>query len=161
MSYADKIFKDMCTNILENGTDTKGEKVRPIWTDTGEMAYTIKQFGIANKYDLRKEFPATTLRKTGIKSAFDEILWIYQRKSNNIKDLKPHIWDEWADENGSIGNAYGYQVGKQFLIKRFVNEPITNFLNFIEPIKNYPSFKVVHNNEYLDVYLDQMDNLLY
>ena len=114
MSKADALFKHMCRDILENGTDTKDEVVRPTWPDTGEKAYTIKKFGVVNRYDLREEFPALTLRKTALKSCMDEILWIYQRKSNNIKDLKPHIWDEWADENGSIGTAYGYVVGEKF-----------------------------------------------
>src|SRR5699024_12352222 len=87
-----------------------GDKVRPHLED-GTLAYTIKRFGIVNRYDLRKEFPALTLRRTALKSAFDEILWIWQKKSNNIHDLHSHIWDEWADENGSIGKAYGYQLG--------------------------------------------------
>ena len=86
MSYADRVFIDMCTDILKNGNDTKGQKVRPHWPD-GESAYTIKRFGVCSRYDLRKEFPALTLRKTGLKSAMDEILWIWQRKSNNIHDL--------------------------------------------------------------------------
>lgn len=111
MAYADRVFKEMCTDIIENGTSTKNEKVRPVWEDTNEPAYTIKKFGQVSRYDLRKEFPLLTLRKIGIKSAINEILWIFQKKSNNIKDLKPHIWDEWADENGSIGKAYGYQIG--------------------------------------------------
>ena len=85
------------------------EKVRPVWED-GTSAYTIKRFGVVNRYDLRKEFPALTLRKTALKSAMDEILWIWQKKSNNIHDLHSHIWDSWADENGSIGKAYGYQL---------------------------------------------------
>ncbi len=110
MSRADEIFIDMCRDILENGTDTKGEKVRPRWED-GTPAYTIKQFGVCSRYDLREEFPAITLRRTALKSCMDEILWIWQRKSNNIHDLAPHIWDSWADENGSIGKAYGYQMG--------------------------------------------------
>ncbi len=114
MSYADKVFKAMCRDILENGTDTKGELVRPIWEDTGEKAYTIKKFGVVNRYDLRKEFPALTLRRTAIKSAFDEVLWIYQKKSNNIRDLSSHIWDAWADEDGSIGTCYGWVVGQKF-----------------------------------------------
>ena len=111
MSYADNIFIDLCKDIIENGTDTKGQNVRPHWED-GSAAYTIKKFGFVAKYDLRKEFPALTLRRTALKSAMDEILWIYQKKSNNIKDLNSHIWDEWADEDGSIGKAYGYQVAK-------------------------------------------------
>ncbi len=114
MSYADRVFKSMCRDILINGCDTKGELVRPTWPDTGEKAYTIKKFGVVNRYDLRKEFPALTLRRTAIKLAFDEILWIWQKQSNNIKDLNSHIWDEWADENGSIGKAYGYQIGEMY-----------------------------------------------
>ena len=110
MSKADDIFIRMCSDIIEHGTDTRGQKVRPRWED-GSAAYTIKRFGVCNRYDLREEFPALTLRRTALKSAMDEILWIYQRKSNNIGDLHSHIWDEWADETGSIGKAYGYQVG--------------------------------------------------
>ena len=109
MSYADDLFIKMCRDILENGTDTKGELVRPHWED-GTPAYTIKRFGVVNRYDLRKEFPAITLRRTALKSAMDEILWIYQKKSNNIHDLHSGVWDEWADETGSIGKAYGYQA---------------------------------------------------
>ena len=110
MSRADDIFISMCSDIIEHGTTTEGQRVRPHWED-GAPAYTIKRFGVCNRYDLREEFPALTLRRTALKSAMDEVLWIYQRKSNNIHDLKPHIWDEWADETGSIGKAYGYQVG--------------------------------------------------
>ena len=110
MSKADDLFIAMCSDIIEHGTTTEGQKVRPRWED-GTPAYTIKRFGVCNRYDLREEFPALTLRRTALKSAMDEVLWIYQRKSNNIHDLKPHIWDEWADETGSIGKAYGYQVG--------------------------------------------------
>ena len=110
MSKADKIFVAMCEDIISNGTTTEGQKVRPHWED-GSAAYTIKQFGVCNRYDLREEFPALTLRRTALKSAMDEVLWIYQKKSNNIHDLKSHIWDEWADEAGSIGKAYGYQIG--------------------------------------------------
>ena len=111
MSKADDIFIAMCRDILDNGTTTEGQKVRPHWED-GTPAYTIKRFGVCNRYDLRKEFPALTLRRTALKSAMDEILWIYQKKSNNIHDLHSHIWDEWADEEGSIGKAYGYQIGQ-------------------------------------------------
>ena len=110
MSYADEVFKETCRDILENGTSTEGEKVRPHWED-GSSAYTIKQFGVVNRYDLRREFPAITLRRMGLKSAMDEILWIYQKKSNNVHELSSHIWDAWADSSGSIGKAYGYQIG--------------------------------------------------
>jgi len=109
MSYADRIFKQMCRDIIDNGTDTTGELVRPHWED-GTPAYTVKRFGVVNRYDLRKEFPIMTLRKTAIKSATDELLWIWQKKSNNINELNSHIWDQWADETGSIGKAYGYQM---------------------------------------------------
>lgn len=110
MSQADDLFIRMCQDIIEYGTSTEGQKVRPHWED-GTPAYTIKQFGVVNRYDLRKEFPAITLRRTALKSCMDEILWIYQKKSNNIHDLHSHIWDSWADNSGSIGRAYGYQIG--------------------------------------------------
>lgn len=109
MSYADKVFINMCKDILNNGTSTEDEKVRPHWND-GSSAYTIKKFGIINRYDLSKEFPILTLRKTGFKNCIDEILWIYQKKSNKISDLNSHIWDSWVDEKGTIGKAYGYQI---------------------------------------------------
>lgn len=110
---ADYIFKKNCEEILNWGTDTNEETVRAKWED-GTPAYTKKVFGIVNDYNLALgEFPALSLRKTNIKAAFDEILWIYQRNSNNVKDLGSHIWDSWTDENGSIGKAYGYQVGKE------------------------------------------------
>ncbi|MBY4796809.1 thymidylate synthase [Collinsella sp. AGMB00827] len=111
MSRADELFVQMCRTILDHGTTNEGELVRPRWED-GTPAYTIKGFGITNRYDLREEFPALTLRRTALKSAMDEVLWIYQRKSNNIADLKSHIWDAWADETGSIGKAYGYQIAQ-------------------------------------------------
>ncbi len=116
MSRADELFINMCRDILDHGSSTEGEKVRPHWED-GTSAYTMKRFGVVNRYDLRQEFPAITLRRTALKSAMDEILWIYQKKSNNIHDLHSHIWDEWADENGSIGKAYGYQVGVKHVYK--------------------------------------------
>lgn len=109
MAYADDVFISMCRDILDGGQDTSGEKVRPHWED-GTPAYTIKKFGVCNRYDLSREFPALTLRKTAVKTATEELLWIWQRKSNNIHDLNAHIWDEWADEDGSIGKAYGYQM---------------------------------------------------
>lgn len=112
MSKADQLFVKMCSDILDHGTTTQGEKVRPKWED-GTPAYTIKNFGVTARYDLREEFPALTLRRTALKSAMDEILWIYQKKSNNIHDLNSHIWDEWADETGSIGKAYGYQISQK------------------------------------------------
>ena len=127
MSYADQVFISMCTDILENGTDTKREKVRPHWED-GTPAYTIKKFGVCNRYDLRKEFPALTLRRTALKSCMDEILWIWQKKSSNIHELKSHIWDEWADETGSIGKAYGYQLGVKHAYKEGMFDQVDRVL---------------------------------
>lgn len=110
MSRADDIFKENVRDILENGFSDKALEVRPHWED-GTPAHTIKKFCIVNRYDLMQEFPIMTLRRTYMKSAIDELLWIWQKKSNNIRDLRSHIWDSWADENGSIGKAYGYQLG--------------------------------------------------
>lgn len=110
MSIADQIFIQNCKDILENGWSDEEVHVRPHWED-GTPAHTIKRFGIVNRYDLSKEFPILTLRHTGFKSCIDEILWIWQKKSNRIADLKSHIWDSWAGEDGTIGKAYGYQLG--------------------------------------------------
>lgn len=110
MSKADQIFIQNCQNILDNGYSTENEPVRPHWED-GTPAYTMKQFGVINRYNLSEEFPLLTLRATNWRAAIDELLWIWQRKSNNINDLNSHIWDSWADESGSIGKAYGYQLG--------------------------------------------------
>ena len=160
MSYADQLFVTMCEDIIKNGTDTQGEEVRPKWED-GTPAYTIKKFGVVNRYDLRKEFPALTLRKTALKSCMDEILWIYQRKSNNIKDLKPHIWDEWADESGSIGKAYGYQIGHAYAHHHFSTK---SHIQEIEELKKeYPSacFLFSSKNWKGMVGLDQIDAVIY
>ena len=106
MSLADQIFINNCRDIIENGFSDEQLQVRPHWED-GTPAHTVKKFCIVNRYDLTKEFPILTIRRTAFKSAIDEILWIWQKKSNNIMDLKSHIWDSWADETGSIGKAYG------------------------------------------------------
>lgn len=110
MSRADEIFIEMCKDVLKNGVSSEGESVRARWED-GTAAHTIKKFCVVNRYDLSKEFPIITLRPTNLKAAIDELLWIWQKKSNNINDLNSHIWDSWADETGSIGKAYGYQLG--------------------------------------------------
>ena len=110
MSVADLTFIHMCRDILDNGFSDEGTDVRPRWAD-GTPAHTRKKFCIVNRYDLSKEFPIMTLRPTNFKNSVDEILWIWQKKSNNVHDLHSHIWDSWADENGSIGKAYGYQLG--------------------------------------------------
>ncbi|MDO4478161.1 MAG: thymidylate synthase [Lachnospiraceae bacterium] len=144
MSLADNLFIDMCRDILENGTSTEGEKVRPHWED-GAAAYTIKKFGVVNRYDLRKEFPALTLRRTALKSAMDEILWIYQRKSSNIHDLNSSIWDEWADENGSIGKAYGYQIGVKHAYKEGMFDQMDRVLY---DLKHNPYSRRIMTNMY-------------
>ena len=110
MSYADEIFVKNCRDILENGVWDTDFEVRPKWDD-GAPAHTVKKFCLVNRYDLQKEFPLMTLRKINYTAAIDEILWIWQKKSNNVHDLNSHIWDSWADESGSIGKAYGYQLG--------------------------------------------------
>lgn len=112
MSRADQIFVENMKEIMEHGVSDEKYNVRPHWAD-GTPAHTIKKFGIINTYDLQEEFPILTIRRTALKSAIDEILWIWQKKSNNIHDLHSHIWDSWADENGSIGKAYGYQLAKK------------------------------------------------
>lgn len=153
MSYADKVFIEMCRDILENGVSTEGEKVRPHWED-GSLAYTVKKFGIVNRYDLRKEFPAITLRKTAVKNATDEILWIWQQKSNNIKDLHSHIWDEWADEDGSIGKAYGYQLGVKHQYKEGMMDQVDRV---IYDLKNNPFSRRIMTNIYVHQDLHEMN----
>ena len=152
MSYADNVFIGMCKDILENGTDTRGEKVRPHWED-GTPAYTIKKFGVVNRYDLRKEFPAITLRRTALKSAMDEILWIWQKKSNNIHDLNSHIWDEWADESGSIGKAYGYQMGVKHIYREGSFDQTDRVLY---DLKNNPFSRRIMTNLYNHHDLNEM-----
>jgi thymidylate synthase len=110
MSKADLIFIGMCKDILQNGFSSEGQNVRPRWDD-GTPAHTIKKFGVVNRYDLSGEFPILTLKHTSLKKSVDEVLWIWQKKSNNINNLGSRIWDAWADEDGSIGKAYGYQLG--------------------------------------------------
>lgn len=152
MSYADQVFINMCRDIIENGVSTEGEKVRPKWED-GSSAYTIKRFGVVNRYDLSKEFPAITLRRTALKSAMDEILWIWQRKSNNIHDLHSHIWDEWADENGSIGKAYGYQMGVKHQYREGMMDQVDRVLY---DLKHNPYSRRIMTNLYVHQDLHEM-----
>ncbi len=153
MSLADKIFITMCRDILENGTSTEGEKVRPRWAD-GTPAYTIKKFGVVNRYDLSKEFPIMTLRRTALKSATDEMLWIWQQKSNNIHDLHSHIWDEWADKDGSIGKAYGYQMGVKHQYKEGMMDQVDRV---IYDLKNNPFSRRIMTNIYVHQDLHEMN----
>ena len=144
MSYADKVFIDMTNDILQNGTDTKGEKVRPHWED-GTEAYTIKRFGVINRYDLRKEFPILTLRKTGVKSATDELLWIWQKKSNKVSELNSHIWDQWKGEDGTIGKAYGYQLSIKHKYKEGMFDQVDRVLY---DLQNNPFSRRIMTNLY-------------
>ena len=152
MSCADQIFVAMCRDILDNGTSTEGEKVRPKWED-GSFAYTIKRFGVVNRYDLQKEFPAITLRRTAIKSATNEMLWIWQKKSNNIHDLKSSVWDEWADETGSIGKAYGYQMGVKHKYREGMMDQVDRV---IYDLKNNPFSRRIMTNIYVHADLNEM-----
>ncbi len=145
MSLADHVFIDMCRDILENGTDTKGEKVRPHWED-GTTAYTVKKFGVVNRYDLSKEFPAITLRKTALKSCVDELLWIWQKKSNRTADLyNPKIWESWTRPDGTIGKAYGYQLAQKYTFKQGVMDQVDNVL---WQLKNTPFSRRIITNLY-------------
>ena len=143
----------MCRDIIDHGTDTSGEKVRPKWED-GSAAYTIKRFGVVNRYDLSKEFPALTLRRTAIKSCTDEMLWIWQKKSNNIHELKSHIWDSWADETGSIGKAYGYQMGVEHVYKEGMFDQTDRV---IYDLKNNPYSRRIMTNLYVHQDLHEMN----
>ena len=152
MSYADQVFIHMCRDIIDNGTSTEGEKVRPVWED-GTPAYTIKKFGVVNRYDLSREFPAMTLRRTAIKSCTDELLWIWQRKSNNIHELHSHIWDSWADENGSIGKAYGYQMQVKHQYKEGMMDQVDRV---IYDLKHNPYSRRIMTNMYVHQDLHEM-----
>ncbi len=149
MSKADDIFVDMCTDILEHGTTTEGQKVRPHWED----GTPIKRFGVCNRYDLREEFPAITLRRTALKSCMDEVLWIYQRKSNNVHDLKSHIWDEWADETGSIGKAYGYQVAQ---VSHYADGDFDQMDRVLKDLRENPYSRRIMTNLYTFADLSEM-----
>ncbi len=152
MSRADRIFIDMCQEILAHGVSTEGEKVRPHWPD-GASAYTIKRFGVVNRYDLSVEFPALTLRRTAIKSCTDEMLWIWQKKSNHIQDLNSHIWDAWADEDGSIGKAYGYQLGVKHQYREGMMDQVDRV---IYDLKHNPFSRRIMTNLYVHQDLHQM-----
>jgi thymidylate synthase len=153
MSKADKIFVDMCRDIIENGWADTDCEVRPKWED-GTPAHTIKKFGVVNRYDLSKEFPILTLRPTYLKSAIDEILWIWQKKSNNIKDLNSHIWDSWADENGSIGKAYGYQMQVKH---KYPEGEFDQVDRVLFDLKNNPYSRRIMTNIYVHSDLSEMN----
>lgn len=153
MSKADIIFKEMCTNIIENGFSSEGQIVRPKWAD-GTPAHTIKAFGVVNRYNLKEEFPALTLRPTAMKSALDEILWIWQKKSNRLDELNSHIWDEWGDETGTIGKAYGYQLGVKY---QFAQGEMDQVDNVLWQLKNTPYSRRILTNLYNFADLSEMN----
>ena len=152
MSYADKVFIENCKEIINNGFSDRDLPVRPKWLD-GTPAHTIKKFCIVNRYDLTKEFPILTLRRTAFKSAIDEILWIWQKKSNNVNDLNSHIWDSWADETGSIGKAYGYQLGIKHKYKEGEFDQVDRVLY---DLKHNPSSRRIMTNIYTFQDLNEM-----
>lgn len=144
MSFADKIFIDTCRDIIDNGISDEGLDVRPHWED-GTPAHTVKKFCIVNRYDLSKEFPIITLRRTAFKSAIDEILWIWQKKSNDVSKLNSHIWDSWADKNGTIGKAYGYQLGIKHIYPEGEFDQVDRVLY---DLKNNPQSRRILTNIY-------------
>ena len=153
MSIADEIFKANCLDIINNGYSTEKEKVRPHWED-GTSAYTIKKFGVVNRYDLSKEFPILTLRYTNWKAAIDELLWIWQKKSNKVSDLNSHIWDEWVGEDGTIGKAYGYQLGVKHKYKEGKFDQVDRVLF---DLKNNPYSRRIMTNIYNFADLHEMN----
>jgi thymidylate synthase len=152
MSYADKVFIETCKDILENGISDENIDVRPRWED-GTPAHTTKKFGVVNRYDLSKEFPILTLRKTFLRSAVDELLWIWQKKSNNVNDLGSHVWDAWADETGSIGKAYGYQLGVKH---HYPEGDMDQVDKVIWDLKNNPGSRRILTNIYVHQDLSEM-----
>ena len=153
MSRADRIFIENMTDIMESGFWDTELDVRPRWED-GTPAHTVKKFGIVNRYDLREELPILTIRRTAFKSCIDELLWIWQKKSNNIHDLHSHIWDSWADENGSIGKAYGYQLAQKAKYKEGEFDQVDRVLY---DLKNNPSSRRIMTNIYNFADLHEMN----
>ena len=152
MSRADEIFIANCKDILENGVWDTHLNVRPKWDD-GESAHTVKKFGIVNRYDLSEEFPILTVRRTFWKSAIDELLWIWQKKSNNVHELRSHVWDAWADETGSIGKAYGYQLGVKH---RYPEGDMDQVDRVLFDLKNNPASRRIMTNIYNHADLSEM-----
>ncbi len=152
MSLADKIFIENCRDIIENGVWDTDREVRPHWAD-GAPAHTVKKFGVVNRYDLRQEFPLLTLRRTYWKTAVDELLWIWQKKSSNIADLGSHIWDQWADENGSIGKAYGYQLAVKH---RYPEGEMDQVDRVLWDLKHNPASRRIMTNIYNFADLSEM-----
>lgn len=152
MSRADLIFIENCKQILQKGVWDTGFDVRPHWQD-GTPAHTVKLFGVVNRYNLAEEFPIQTIRKINYRAAIDEILWIWQKKSSNIHDLSSHIWDSWADETGSIGKAYGYQLGVQHQYKEGMFDQVDRVLY---ELKHNPLSRRIMTNIYVHQDLHEM-----
>ena len=152
MAYADTVFIENCKQILTTGTWDTGQDVRPRWED-GSPAHTVKCFGIVNRYDLSREFPILTIRRTPLKNAVDELFWIWQKKSSNIKDLNSHVWDLWADESGSIGKAYGCQLGVKHRYKEGMFDQVDRILF---DLKNNPQSRRIISNLYVHQDLSEM-----
>lgn len=153
MSKADVIFLNNLRDIIDNGTSDCDFPVRPHWED-GTPAHTVKKFGVVNRYDLSEEFPIITVRKTNMAAALDELLWIWQKKSNNIHELNSHIWDSWADESGSIGKAYGYQLGVKHKYKEGEFDQVDRVLF---DLKNNPLSRRIMTNIYVHADLHEMN----
>lgn len=153
MSRADTIFMKMCRDIIDEGFSSEGQKVRAVWED-GTPAHTIKKFGVVNRYDLSEEFPILTLRGTNLRAAIDELLWIWQKKSNNTRDLSSRIWDSWADESGSIGKAYGYQMGVKH---RYAEGEFDQVDRVLYDLKHNPYSRRIMTNIYVHGDLHEMN----
>lgn len=148
MTQADKNFIETCTKIIDEGFSSEGTGVRTRWDD-GEEANYFSIVGVQNKYDVEKEFPMITLRNNSrtVKNAIDEILWIWQKKSNRIEDLHSHIWDQWADEDGTIGKAYGYQLGKKYEFKTKEGIKLLDQVDYcLYLLKNDPASRRIMTN---------------
>lgn len=152
MSYADSVFIQNCRHILEHGIWDTDQSVRPKWAD-GSPAHTVRAFGMVNRYNLAEEFPLLTLRRTAFRNCIDEILWIWQKKSNNVGDLRSHIWDAWADENGSIGKAYGYQLGVKH---RYPEGEFDQVDRILYDLQHNPSSRRILSNLYVHADLHEM-----
>ena len=153
MSQADEIFVDNCKTILNEGYCDTDSVVRPVWSD-GTPAYTISKFGIVNTYDLSREFPLLTIRNINFSAALDELLWIWQKKSNNVRDLNSHIWDSWADEDGSIGKAYGYQLAQ---VAEYPEGQFDQVDRVLWQLKNEPLSRRIMTNLYIPQDLHEMN----
>ena len=153
MSRADELYRATCLDILENGFYDTELQVRPKWAD-GTPAHTVKKFGVVNRYNLKEEFPIMTLRRTYWKSAIDEILWIWQKKSNRIDELGSHVWDEWAGPDGTIGKAYGYQLGVKH---RYPEGEFDQVDRVLYDLKHNPASRRIMTNIYNHADLNEMN----